>query len=167
MTFLAPRTGHISRYSCPFDLVPSRINSCKCPLQNRGFRVSVHFFFFTKKTEMACFWPKRAQNRPKCSETHQNGPIMMPKQPQTDAKTAPKRPQSDAGTMPNWSQSDTKMTPKCIKNGSKSPQHDSILVPFWSQNGPKIAPDRVKNGSKPVEKVKSNKKNVQKSSRPS
>ena len=40
MAFLAPRTGHISSYSCPFDLVPSRIDSSKCPLQNRvlGFQ---------------------------------------------------------------------------------------------------------------------------------
>ena len=40
MAFLAPRTGHISSYSCPFDLVPSRIDSPKCPFQNRvlGFQ---------------------------------------------------------------------------------------------------------------------------------
>ena len=36
IAFLAPRTGHTSSYSCPFALVPSPIDSSKCPLQNRG-----------------------------------------------------------------------------------------------------------------------------------
>ena len=42
--FLAPRRGHISSYSCPCALVPSRIDSPKRSPQNisskQGFRVS-------------------------------------------------------------------------------------------------------------------------------
>ena len=44
MALLAPRTGHKSSYSHPLDLVSSRIDSPKCPLQKKGFRLSVHFF---------------------------------------------------------------------------------------------------------------------------
>ena len=51
MAFWAPTTGRISSCSCPFDLVPSRINSPKCPLQNRVLRFQYTFF-----------WPKTTQN---------------------------------------------------------------------------------------------------------
>ena len=68
MTFLAPRTGHIWKYSCPFDLVSSRIDSYKCPLQNKvlGFQ---YIFFTQHHPKMTDFLPKKAQKRPKRVET--------------------------------------------------------------------------------------------------
>ena len=66
MAFLAPRTRHISSYSCPFDLVPSRIESPKCSLQNRvlGFQYSSPPP--EKKTSQNDrFWPKKPKNCPK------------------------------------------------------------------------------------------------------
>ena len=93
MAFLAPRMGHISSYSCPFDLVPSRIDSSKCPFQNGVLR-SQCTFLTQNPPKMTRFWPKKAQSRPKASKMHQNGSKMMPKtmltQPQNDPKVTPK-----------------------------------------------------------------------------
>ena len=61
MAFLAPRTGHISSYLCPIDLVP-RIDSYDCPIQEMvlGFNT-----FFDPKLKVTSSCPKKAQKAQK------------------------------------------------------------------------------------------------------
>ena len=95
-------------------------------------------------------WPK--DNRKGCYKWGQN-----------DTKTT----ENDAKTMPKWSLNNPKVTPDRPKNGTKSPKNGPVLV----TKGQKMAlhmPGGVKNGSKRVRKmVKSSRKNLQKSTRPS
>ena len=71
--FLASRTGRISSYSCPVELVSSRIDSSKCPLQDRGLGSHKVFdttppplFFWGGMTLFVLDWPqKRPKNGPK------------------------------------------------------------------------------------------------------
>ena len=81
--FLAARTGHNWSYSSPFGLVPSRIDSSKCPLENRvlGFQ----YIFLWHKTLQNDL--KRPKNLPKGSNTYQNDPKMMPKRCQNGGNT--------------------------------------------------------------------------------
>ena len=85
MAFLAARTGHISSYSCPFDLVPSRTDSSKCPLQNRvlGFQ-----YILAPNPQNDRFWPKKARKTP------------------TKVKNAPKRPNNGVEMTPKRCQND-------------------------------------------------------------
>ena len=115
MAFLAPRTGHISRYSCPFDLVPSRIDSCKCPIQNRGLG-SQYILLTQNPKKWPCFWPKKSPKPPKKKRSKR-------------VKNVPKRCQIDATTMAKSFQSDTKMAQKWSKITPKSPYVGPILVP--------------------------------------
>ena len=65
MVFLAPRTGHISSYSCSFDLF----------LFLHGSIALSDLFKMGLYGLNTFFWP---QNRPKWSKPHQNDPKMMP-----------------------------------------------------------------------------------------
>ena len=112
MVFLAPRTGHISSYSCLFNLVPSRIDSSKRSNQ-KGFLQSQYISPPSKWPVFGVRKPKR--NRLKGSKTQQNDPKMMPKRCRNDAKTMPKWCQNDAKTILKWPWIDTQ------KNGPKMP----------------------------------------------
>ena len=90
MALLAPRTGHISSYSCPFDLVPSRIGGLKCPLQNR---VSIHFWLNPPQKKDPFFAKKKSPNTPQ-------------KVKEKRTKKARKWVQKDTKTTPKWCQND-------------------------------------------------------------
>ena len=155
MAFLAPRTGHISSYSCPFDLVPSRIDSPECPLQNRV--LWFQYFFLTQNPPK---WPVFALKRPK-------------KKTPKWVKNAPKRPEIQFKKMPKWSQkwcrNDAKMIPKWPHVTPIDPKKWSKITLFWSQDGPKrtLWPQIGSKWLKGVKKVQKWPTTVQKSSRPS
>ena len=83
MAFLATRTGHISSYSCPFDVVFSRIDSYKCPIQKMvsGFQ----YIFLPETLKMTGFCPKKAlKNAQKGKKRAHKGPQKMLKRCQND-----------------------------------------------------------------------------------
>ena len=129
MACLATRTGHISSYSCPFDLVSSWINRSKCPLQNRVLGSQHTFFFFLPKNpQNHRFWPKNAQTPPKWLKN-------TPKRPQNVAKPMGKRHKN----APTWCQIDPKVTLKWPQNDPKMVQNHHRNTPFWSKSSPKMA----------------------------
>ena len=115
--FLAPRTGNISSYSCPFALVPSRIDSPKCPIPEIviGF---IAFFIYPKAPTMRSFFLglKRPKNRPKMVESVPRGP---------------KRYQSDAKMIPL---SEIGSTQRMVENHPKMTYFPSSFVHFWTKN---------------------------------
>ena len=150
MAFLARRTGHISSYSCPFDLVSSRIDSANCPLQNRVF--GVQYIFWPKTPKMTVFFAvKRSEKRPKMAQKRTK---KARKSVQNDDKTTPKWCQNDVKMIPKWPQNDPRSIQKC----PKSPQNDwfwPIFGPFLTLFGPIsghfdpiLAPKRLTMGEK-------------------
>ena len=78
IAFLAPRTSHVSNSARLFDLVPSRIDSSKCLLQNKVLAYP-HIFLAHQMTQMAHFSLKRPKNRQKVVKN-------TPKRPKNHAK---------------------------------------------------------------------------------
>ena len=137
--FLAPRTGHIWSYSCPFDLVPSRIDSAECPLQNRVLGFEYIFFFNPNLPKMTSFCPEKAPKGPKGSKTHRKGPKWC----RNDAKMTRKWPQNDPGSTPKMVHNDPQMTlfwshfwvPKWFKKCQRRPVKRPQKVPKTVNNG--------------------------------
>ena len=68
--------GHIPSYSCLFGLSSSPIDSCKCPLQNRAFKVSTQSFD-PKLPKMTLFWHKTAQKPSKRAKVDVFGGVQI------------------------------------------------------------------------------------------
>ena len=119
MAFLAPRTGYNTSCSCPFDLVPTRIDSAECPLQNTV--LGSQYIFDPKLLQNDRFLSKKgSSNAQKRSEAHQNSPKMNPKRCQNDPQVTPK-----------W----TRIDPKMVQN------HPKITL-FWPKKRSKKCQQR-------------------------
>ena len=149
MAFLAPRTGHILSYSCPFVLVSSRTDS------SIALSVLFKLVFFTLPPKMTVFfWPKKAQKPPKTVKKKKQAPESA----ENEFKTMPKRTTQRCQNDPKVTPKRPRVDPKMVQNHPKMTVFDPFLA-FFGLFCPILYSEKAKNENR-SKKVEINTKSV-------